>query len=89
MILASPHGAGLRADHRDATGAGLTTPAPLTPSGYAYRKERGARVPPGLRSCGVHRCVRVVAGITGGPWIDTRNLAVDLSARAAVVAPPG
>ncbi|MEV1051256.1 Tat pathway signal sequence domain protein [Streptomyces sp. NPDC049887] len=89
LILASPHGAGLRADYRDATGADLTTPAPLTLSGYAYRKEREARVPPGLRSCGVHRCVRVVTRITGGPWIDTRDLAVDLSARTVVVAPSG
>lgn len=89
LILASPHGAGLRADYRDATGADLTTPAPLALSGYAYRKEREARVPPGLRSCGVHRCVRVITRITGGPWIDTRDLAVDLSARTVVVAPSG
>ncbi|SDL78007.1 Tat pathway signal sequence domain protein [Streptomyces wuyuanensis] len=89
LILASPHGAGLRADYRDATGAALTTPAPLTLSGYVYRKEREARVPPELRSCGVHRCVRVVTRITGGPWIDTRDLAVDLSARTVVVTPSG
>lgn len=89
LILASPHGAGLRADYRDATGTPLTTPAPLTLSGYVYRKEREAVVPPGLRSCGVHRCVRVVTRITGGPWIDTRDLAVDLSARTVVVTPSG
>ncbi|MFJ6634885.1 Tat pathway signal sequence domain protein [Streptomyces sp. NPDC091376] len=87
LILASPLGAGLRADYQDATGRTLTSAGPLTLSGFVYRKEREARTPAELASCGVHRCVRVITKITNGPWIDTRDLAVDLSARTVVRAP--
>ncbi|MGW7363810.1 Tat pathway signal sequence domain protein [Streptomyces sp. NPDC054841] len=87
LILANPLGAGLKADYKDATGSALTSPQPLTLSGFVYRKDREARIPQQLSSCGVHRCVRVVTKITNGPWIDTRDLVVDLSARTVVRTP--
>ncbi|MFE3325390.1 Tat pathway signal sequence domain protein [Streptomyces sp. NPDC059176] len=87
LILASPLGAGLKADYLDATGSALTSVEPLTLSGYVYRKDSEARVPQRLDACGVHRCVRIITKITNGPWIDTRHLVVDLSARTVVATP--
>lgn len=87
LILASPLGAGLKADYKDATGSALTSAEPLTLSGYVYRKDRETRIPQQLGSCGVHRCVRVITKITNGSWIDTRHLVVDLSARTVVATP--
>ncbi|MER6997113.1 Tat pathway signal sequence domain protein [Streptomyces sp. NPDC000410] len=87
LILASPLGAGLKADYKDATGKQLTSPEPLTLSGFVYREDRQERVPRELGACGVHRCVHVITKITNGPWIDTRDLVVDLSARTVARAP--
>ncbi|WP_351222209.1 Tat pathway signal sequence domain protein [Streptomyces sp. NPDC002133] len=87
LILASRLGSGLKADYKDATGSALTSSEPLTLSGFVYRKDREARIPEQLADCGVHRCVRVITKITNGPWIDTRDLAVDLSARTVVRTP--
>ncbi|MFE7777173.1 Tat pathway signal sequence domain protein [Streptomyces sp. NPDC057445] len=89
LILASPLGSGLKADYKDATGSALTSTEPLTLSGYVYRKDREARIPEQLGACGVHRCVRVITKITNGPWIDSRDVVVDLSARKVVGAPTG
>ncbi|MGW2560436.1 Tat pathway signal sequence domain protein [Streptomyces sp. NPDC001514] len=89
LILASPLGSGLKADYKDATGNALTSAEPLTLSGFVYRKDREARIPEQLADCGVHRCVHVITKITNGPWIDTRDLAVDLSARTVVRTPTG
>ncbi|MFD7445616.1 Tat pathway signal sequence domain protein [Streptomyces sp. NPDC059909] len=89
LILASPLGSGLKADYKDATGSALTSPEPLTLSGFVYRKDREVRIPEQLAECGVHRCVRVITKITNGPWIDTRDLVVDLSARTVVRTPAG
>lgn len=46
-----------------------------------FRKKTVAHVPSGLTACGEHRCLRVVTKVSNGPWIDTRALVVDLSAR--------
>lgn len=89
LILASPLGAGLKADYKDATARALTSPKPLALSGFVYRKDREARIPEQLGNCGVHRCVRVISKIINGPWVDTRDLVVDLSARKVVHAPTG
>ncbi|MBD0709540.1 Tat pathway signal sequence domain protein [Streptomyces sp. CBMA291] len=81
LILASPLGQGLKEDYRDATGKELASPAQLRFNGDLYRPYRETKVPAPLARCGEHRCVRLVTKVLNGPWIDTRDLIVDLSAR--------
>ncbi|MFI9003042.1 Tat pathway signal sequence domain protein [Streptomyces sp. NPDC053541] len=81
LVLGSPLGDGVRADYRDATGKALTSPDQLWFNGDVYRTYREKDVPPQLAKCGEHRCVRLVTKVLNGPWIDTRGLVVDLSAR--------
>ncbi|WP_455352054.1 Tat pathway signal sequence domain protein [Streptomyces sp. SYSU K217416] len=81
LLLASPLGAGLKADYKDATGKALTSPDQLTLSGGVYRVNAENPGPPALADCGQHRCVRLFTKVRNGPWIDTRTLIVDLSAR--------
>ncbi|MEU2060246.1 Tat pathway signal sequence domain protein [Streptomyces sp. NPDC013455] len=80
ILIADPLGAGLRADYEDATGTKLTAPDQLTLSGGSYLAAPGAQ-PAVLDACGVHRCVRLFSKVRNGPWIDTRDLVIDLSAR--------
>ncbi|MGW1810404.1 Tat pathway signal sequence domain protein [Streptomyces sp. NPDC002078] len=80
LLIASPLGAGMKADYRDATGKQLTSPDQLLLSGGIYRAAPGAR-PAVLDQCGLHRCVRLFTKVRNGPWIDTRSLVIDLSAR--------
>jgi hypothetical protein len=80
ILLADPLGAGLRADYKDAAGKELTSPDQLLLSGGVYRAAPGAQ-PAVLDQCGVHRCVRLFTKVRNGPWIDTRSLVIDLSAR--------
>ncbi|GGY75000.1 Tat pathway signal sequence domain protein [Streptomyces omiyaensis] len=84
LILASPLGAGVREDYRDATGTELKGPDQLWFNGDVYRTYRERNVPAALSRCGEHRCVRLVTKVRNGAWIDTRNLIVDLSARNVV-----
>jgi hypothetical protein len=81
LIMASPLGEGLRKDYQDAMGKPLTSVDQLRVSGGIYRVDREKTVPPALAECGVHRCVRVTPKVRNGPWIDARDLVVDLSAR--------
>ncbi len=81
LLIADRLGADLRDDYRDATGKELTKADQLQLSGMVFRKETVAKVPSDLTECGKHRCLRVVAKVTNGPWIDTRALVVDLSDR--------
>ncbi|MEU6391072.1 Tat pathway signal sequence domain protein [Streptomyces sp. NPDC046939] len=81
LLIANRLGADLKADYKDATGKQLTKAGQLQLSGMIFRKETVARVPADLTDCGKHRCLRVVAKVTNGPWIDTRALVVDLSDR--------
>ncbi|MEV5612680.1 Tat pathway signal sequence domain protein [Streptomyces sp. NPDC052225] len=81
LLIADPLGAGLKSDYKDATGKALTTQDQLQLSGMVFRKETVADVPSDLTECGKHRCLRVVAKVKNGPWIDTRALVVDLSDR--------
>ncbi|MFD3497236.1 Tat pathway signal sequence domain protein [Streptomyces sp. NPDC058676] len=80
LLIADPLGAGLRADYKDATGKELTSPDQLRLSGGVYRSTPGAQ-PAVLDKCGEHRCVRLFPKVKNGPWIDTRSLVIDLSAR--------
>lgn len=80
ILMADPLGAGLKADYKDATGKSLTSPDQLLLSGGVYRAAPGAR-PAVLDQCGLHRCVRLFTKVRNGPWIDTRSLVIDLSAR--------
>ncbi|MBA2947718.1 Tat pathway signal sequence domain protein [Streptomyces sp. PSKA28] len=81
LLIADPLGADLKNDYRHATDKELSGPAQLELSGMIFRKETFRQVPSGLADCGEHRCLRVVAKVRNGPWIDTRSLVVDLSAR--------
>ncbi|MGW0315279.1 Tat pathway signal sequence domain protein [Streptomyces flavidovirens] len=81
LILASPLGKGLKDDYQDAMGKPLTSVDQLWVNGGIYRADLEETVPRALAQCGVHRCVRVTSKVVNGPWIDTRDLVVDLSAR--------
>ncbi|MFJ9038045.1 Tat pathway signal sequence domain protein [Streptomyces sp. NPDC102406] len=81
LLIADRLGADLKSDYEDATGKQLTNAGQLQLSGMVFRKETVAKVPAGLTACGEHRCLRVVAKVRNGPWIDTRALVVDLSDR--------
>ncbi|AKN72231.1 Tat pathway signal sequence domain protein [Streptomyces sp. PBH53] len=82
ILIADPLGAGLKADYKDATGKELTSPDQLQLSGGIYEASPGAQ-PAMLDACGEHRCVRLFSKVRNGPWIDTRDLVIDLSARKA------
>ncbi|MEU0374114.1 Tat pathway signal sequence domain protein [Streptomyces sp. NPDC006283] len=84
LILKSPLGADLKSDYRDATGRTLDDPDQLWFNGDVYRTYRETNVPEQLARCGEHRCVRLVAKVRDGAWIEIRNLIVDLSARNVV-----
>ncbi|MFF8841736.1 Tat pathway signal sequence domain protein [Streptomyces sp. NPDC015127] len=81
LILADPLGSDLKADYRHATGRALTSPDQLWFNGDVYRTYREKDVPDALARCGEHRCVRLVTKVVDGPWIEIRDLIVDLSAR--------
>ncbi|MFF9028313.1 Tat pathway signal sequence domain protein [Streptomyces iakyrus] len=80
LLIADPLGSGLKADYQDATGKALTSPDQLQLSGAVYRAAPGAQ-PAVLDQCGEHRCVRLFPKIKNGPWVDARQLVIDLSAR--------
>ncbi|MGW7605826.1 Tat pathway signal sequence domain protein [Streptomyces sp. NPDC054766] len=80
LLIADPLGAGLKADFKDATGKELTSPDQLVLNSMVYRATPGAQ-PAVLASCGEHRCVRLFPKAKNGPWIDSRDLVIDLSAR--------
>jgi hypothetical protein len=80
LLIADPLGAGLKADFKDATGKELTAPDQLVLNSMVYRATPGAQ-PAALASCGEHRCVRLFPKVKNGPWIDSRDLVIDLSAR--------
>ncbi|MFF8935982.1 Tat pathway signal sequence domain protein [Streptomyces paradoxus] len=80
LLIADPLGSGLEADYKDATGKALTSPDQLQLSGAVYRAAPGAQ-PAVLDKCGEHRCVRLFPKIKNGPWVDARQLVIDLSAR--------
>ncbi|WP_225826353.1 Tat pathway signal sequence domain protein [Streptomyces naphthomycinicus] len=82
ILIADPLGAGLKADYKDATGKELASPDQLDLSGGIYAASPGAQ-PAVLDACGTHRCVRLFSKVLNGPWIDTRDLVIDLSTRKA------
>ncbi|GGX51610.1 Tat pathway signal sequence domain protein [Streptomyces fructofermentans] len=79
LLIADPRGSGLRADYKDATGKELTGPDQLLLNSMVFRANAGTAA--ALADCGEHRCVRLFAKVRNGPWIDSRDLVVDLSAR--------
>ncbi|MDQ1035518.1 hypothetical protein QFZ75_001934 [Streptomyces sp. V3I8] len=79
LLIADPLGAGLKADYKDATGRKLTTAGQLMLNSMVFRANPGA--PAALADCGEHRCLRLFVKVKNGPWIDSRDLVVDLSAR--------
>ncbi|MFJ3223849.1 Tat pathway signal sequence domain protein [Streptomyces sp. NPDC086783] len=80
LLIADPLGAGLKADYKDATGKELTSPDQLLLNSMVYRAAPGAQ-PAVLADCGEHRCVRLFPKVRNGPWIDSRDLVIDLSTR--------
>ncbi|MFF6994475.1 Tat pathway signal sequence domain protein [Streptomyces sp. NPDC008313] len=79
LLIGDPLGAGLKADYKDATGKALTTPDQLMLNSMVYRAT--SATPAALADCGKHRCVRLFPKVKNGPWIDSRDLVIDLSAR--------
>ncbi|WP_413759397.1 Tat pathway signal sequence domain protein [Streptomyces sp. MMBL 11-3] len=79
LLIADRLGAGLRADYKDATGKKLTTPDQLLLNSMVFRATPGT--PAALADCGEHRCLRLFVKAKNGPWIDSRDLVIDLSAR--------
>ncbi|MEV0319338.1 Tat pathway signal sequence domain protein [Streptomyces sp. NPDC050658] len=81
LLIADPLGADLKSDYKRAMGKELTSPDQLTLSAFVFHKETVEQLPDALAKCGEHRCLSVVSKVVNGPWIDTRDLIVDLSAR--------
>lgn len=81
LLIADPLGADLKKDYKDAMGKELTSPDQLTLSAFVFHKETVEKLPAPLAECGKHRCLSVVSKVVNGPWIDTRDLIVDLSDR--------
>ncbi|MEU9882757.1 Tat pathway signal sequence domain protein [Streptomyces phaeochromogenes] len=79
LLIADPLGAGLKADFKDATDKELTTPDQLLLSSMVYRANPGT--PAALADCGKHRCLTLFVKAKNGPWIDSRDVVIDLSAR--------
>ncbi|GAA1123284.1 hypothetical protein GCM10009579_50340 [Streptomyces javensis] len=81
LLMADKLGEGLKKDFKDATGKALTRPDQLTATGFVYRAGEGSNPgPASVQDCGKHRCVRLFTRVVNGPWIDTRQMVVDLSA---------
>ncbi|MHA5050422.1 Tat pathway signal sequence domain protein [Streptomyces sp. SD15] len=80
LLIADPLGAGLRADYKDATSKELTSPDQLTLNSMVYRVTSGG-LSDTLAKCGEHRCLRLFPKVKNGPWIDSRELVIDLSTR--------
>jgi hypothetical protein len=81
LLIADKLGDGLKRDYKDATDRALTGPDQLTVTGFVYRVDEENAGPAALADCGKHRCVRLFTRVTGGQWIDTRQLVIDLSDR--------
>ncbi|MFF3763509.1 Tat pathway signal sequence domain protein [Streptomyces sp. NPDC001922] len=81
VLLKSPLSAGLKKDYKDATGKALSDAEQLQTTGMIYRVDEENDGPAALRKCGEHRCMRLFTKVRNGPWIDTRHLVIDLSAR--------
>jgi hypothetical protein len=82
LLMADKLGQGLKKDFKDATGRTLTSPDQLTVTGFVYRTGVDGPGPATVEDCGKHRCVRLFTRVVNGPWIDTRQLVIDLSARS-------
>ncbi|MFF7448044.1 MULTISPECIES: Tat pathway signal sequence domain protein [unclassified Streptomyces] len=80
LLLADPLSAGLKGDYKDATGKALTSPDQLQLNSMVFRADPGIR-PAALTACGEHRCATLTSKVKNGPWIDTRDLVIDLSTR--------
>ncbi|MDQ0598102.1 hypothetical protein QF037_002447 [Streptomyces canus] len=83
LLLADPLSAGLKGDYKDATGKELTSPDQLQLNSMVFRANPGIR-PAALTACGEHRCATLTPKVKNGPWIDTRDLVIDLSTRKVV-----
>jgi hypothetical protein len=78
LLLADPLSAGLKGDYKDATGKELTSPDQLQLNSMIFKADPGIR-PAALAACGEHRCATLTPKVKNGPWIDTRDLVIDLS----------
>ncbi len=82
LLLKSPLSADLKKDYKDATGKALTEAGQLQVHSMIFRSAAEAPAPGALGECGRHRCVRLFPKVVNGPWIDARDLIVDLSSRS-------
>ncbi|MGW6060801.1 Tat pathway signal sequence domain protein [Streptomyces sp. NPDC055189] len=81
LLIDDPLGKDLKSDYKHAMDKELTSPDQLTLSAFVFHKETVEKLPAPLAKCGEHRCLSIVSKVVNGPWIDTRDLIVDLSAR--------
>ncbi|MGH4032210.1 Tat pathway signal sequence domain protein [Actinomycetota bacterium Odt1-20B] len=87
LLIADPLGADLKKDYKHAMGKELTSPDQLSLSSFVFKKQNVEQLPAALSKCGDHRCISLVTKVVNGPWIDTRKLIVDLSARSVTRLP--
>lgn len=78
LVLAGPYAAELRQRFAQTTGRTLTGPADLQVTAHVHRVRPADTV---ARSCGAHRCLRLVVQATDGQFIDLDDIIIDLSGR--------
>jgi hypothetical protein len=78
LVLAGPYAAELRQRFAQTTGRTLTGPADLQVTAHVHRVRPADTV---ARSCGAHRCLRLVVQAADGQFIDLDDLIIDLSGR--------
>lgn len=78
MLLADPLGAQLRDAYQEATGKAWNGKDAVTVEAHVY-KARPADTE--VADCGKHRCLQLVAQVTGGPFLDLNDIIIDLSGR--------
>lgn len=84
VLFTDPLGDALKKDYQLAVGRPLRDVGQLLVTAGVYRVGKENQGPPGAAACQEHRCVRLFTRISNGPWIDTRHLVIDLSARKVV-----
>ncbi|RIQ14461.1 hypothetical protein [Jiangella rhizosphaerae] len=78
LLLADPLSQGIKDEFRAATGEELTDPAQTTFTAHAYT---AGPADLGAESCGVQRCVQLMAQAPDGRYLTTTPLVVNLSAQ--------
>ncbi len=81
LLLAGPQAGQLRSRYAEATGRAFTKPADINVTAHTY-EARPADAE--AQACARHRCLRLVAEVGDGTFIDLNDMIIDLSGRAVV-----